>query len=134
MDGGPRLERQCRLGCRRKQSNFRLSGQTRDARSAQAAYHRAMGFPEGLRPRSRRWTLLLSQELRSAAPQRQSVLYVQANLQAEPSVVLDPNTLSPDGSLSLSDWKASRDGKLVVYGVSEGGADWETLTRRPRRT
>ncbi|PYR82970.1 MAG: hypothetical protein DMG18_13885 [Acidobacteria bacterium] len=66
--------------------------------------------------------------------QRQSVLYVQANLQAEPSVVLDPNTLSPDGSLSLSDWKASRDGKLVVYGVSEGGADWETLTRRPRRT
>src|SRR5947209_20244034 len=68
MDGGPRLERQCRLGCRRKQSNFRLSGQTRDARSVQAAYHRAMGFPEGLRPRSRRWTLLLSQELRSAAP------------------------------------------------------------------
>ncbi len=66
--------------------------------------------------------------------QRQSVLYVQANLQAEPSVVLDPNTLSPDGSLSLSDWKASPDGKLVVYGVSEGGADWETLTRRPRRT
>ena len=59
--------------------------------------------------------------------QRQSVLYVQANLQAEPSVVLDPNTLSPDGSLSLSDWKASPDGKLVVYGVSEGGADWETL-------
>src|SRR5439155_16969217 len=68
MDGGPRLERQCRPGCRRKQSTFRLSGQTRDARSAQAAYHRAMGFPEGLRPRSRRWTLLLSQELRSAAP------------------------------------------------------------------
>ena len=34
--------------------------------------------------------------------QRQAPLYVRASLTAEPSLVLDPNVLSPDGSLSLA--------------------------------
>src|SRR5215510_15853000 len=34
--------------------------------------------------------------------QRQSPLYVRASLTAEPAVVLDPNVISPDGSLSLA--------------------------------
>jgi prolyl oligopeptidase len=41
--------------------------------------------------------------------------------------VLDPNVLSPDGSLSLAQWKPSPDGRLLAYALSEGGADWQTL-------
>ena len=47
---------------------------------------------------------------------------------AEPAtLVLDPNVLSPDGSVSLAQWTPSRDGRLLAYGLSEGGADWRTL-------
>ena len=59
--------------------------------------------------------------------QRQAPLYVRASLTAPPTLVIDPNLISPDGSLSLAQWGASPDGKLVAYGLSEGGADWRTL-------
>jgi prolyl oligopeptidase len=59
--------------------------------------------------------------------QRQSPVYVRASLTAPAALVLDPNGLSPDGSLSLAQWAPSEDGKLLAYGISEGGADWRTL-------
>jgi prolyl oligopeptidase len=59
--------------------------------------------------------------------QRQSPLYVRAGLGAEPALVIDPNVLSPDGSLSLTQWMPSPDGRLLAYGLSEGGADWRTI-------
>jgi prolyl oligopeptidase len=59
--------------------------------------------------------------------QRQAPVYMRETLSSEPSLVLDPNTLSPDGSLSLANWKASPDGRLLAYGISEGGADWNTI-------
>ena len=59
--------------------------------------------------------------------QRQSPLYVRVSLTAAPALVLDPNVLSPDGSLSLAQWMPSPDGRLLAYGLSEGGADWQTL-------
>ena len=62
--------------------------------------------------------------------QRQSPLYVRASLAAEPMLVIDPNVLSPDGSVSLAQWMPSPDGKLLAYGLSEGGADWRTIRIR----
>ena len=59
--------------------------------------------------------------------QRQSPLFVRASLTSDPALVIDPNVISPDGSLSLSQWSPSPDGKLLAYAISEGGADWETL-------
>jgi prolyl oligopeptidase len=59
--------------------------------------------------------------------QRQSPVYVRATLAAVPVPVIDPNIISPDGSRSLSEWRPSPDGKLIAYGLSEGGSDWETL-------
>src|SRR5437588_11223675 len=41
-----------------------------------------------------------------------------------PTTVLDPNLLSTNGSLAVVGYVASRDGKLLAYGVSKGGSDW----------
>ncbi len=39
--------------------------------------------------------------------------------------MLDPNTLSKDGTSRLSVFSPSLDAKFVVYGVSAGGSDWQ---------
>jgi prolyl oligopeptidase len=59
--------------------------------------------------------------------QRQAVLYVRRGASGTPSVLIDPNQLSPDGSISLAEWSASPDGRYVAYGLSEGGADWREV-------
>jgi prolyl oligopeptidase len=62
--------------------------------------------------------------------QRQSVMYTRATLEGAERVALDPNLLSPDGSIALSGFSPSPDGRYLVYGISQGGADWRTLLAR----
>jgi prolyl oligopeptidase len=59
--------------------------------------------------------------------QRQSVFMTRATLDGEAKPLLDPNVLSPDGSVAVRDYAPSPDGKLFAYATSEGGEDWETL-------
>jgi len=66
--------------------------------------------------------------------QNHSVLYVQDDLDAEPSVVLDPNTFSEDGTTSLAGFSFSKDGRYLAYGVSEGGSDWRTAMVKDLKT
>jgi prolyl oligopeptidase len=56
--------------------------------------------------------------------QNQSVLFKTEGLTGAPSVVLDPNTLSKDGSLTVVGYVSSDDGRLLAYGVSVSGSDW----------
>jgi prolyl oligopeptidase len=57
--------------------------------------------------------------------QDQSVLYWMESLEDEPRVLLDPNTLSPDGTLALTGYVVSDDGRLLAYGLSASGSDWQ---------
>jgi prolyl oligopeptidase len=57
--------------------------------------------------------------------QNQAVLYVADKLDAQPRVLLDPNTLLADGTAALVGWEPSEDGKLLAYGIAEAGSDWE---------
>ena len=66
--------------------------------------------------------------------QNQSVLYWQPSLDAKPTMLLDPNTLSPDGTVALTDYydnfysrprlTVNENGDVVVLGG----------TRRPKPT
>ncbi len=64
--------------------------------------------------------------------QNQSVLYVQHNHDA-PRVLLDPNTLSSDGTVALSAVSASERGRYLGYGTQASGSDWEELHVRDVR-
>ena len=56
--------------------------------------------------------------------QNQSVLYVTETLDAAPRTLLDPNTLSPDGTVALAGYAISEDGKRMAYGLAAAGSDW----------
>jgi len=56
--------------------------------------------------------------------QNQSVLYTAGSLESEPVVLLDPNLLSDDGTVSLADFEISDDGRLMAYSLSTAGSDW----------
>jgi prolyl oligopeptidase len=56
--------------------------------------------------------------------QNQFVLHWTPDLEAEPRVLLDPNTLSEDGTVSLNDYAVSEDGRYLAYGLSAAGSDW----------
>lgn len=59
--------------------------------------------------------------------QNQSVLYVQDDLESEAKILLDPNTLSEDGTAALSDIAVSRDGKYLAYSIARAGSDWNEI-------
>jgi prolyl oligopeptidase len=58
--------------------------------------------------------------------QAQSVYFVADRLGGEGRVLLDPNTLSKDGTVALAGMAVSDDGKYLAYGIAEAGSDWNT--------
>lgn len=58
--------------------------------------------------------------------QSQAVVYTATSLDAPPTVLLDPNTISTDGSLALAGLTSNHAGTRVAYGLSHGGGDWQT--------
>ena len=59
--------------------------------------------------------------------QNQFVAYGQKGLAAEPFVVIDPNKLSTDGTVSLGSREFSHDGTLLAYGIQSSGSDQEEI-------
>jgi len=59
--------------------------------------------------------------------QNQSILYYQLGLKGTPSVFIDPNTLSADGTVSLASYTFSKDHKLCAVGTAASGSDWNEI-------
>ncbi len=58
-----------------------------------------------------------------AADQDLFIVYMRQGLDGKEEVLIDPHPLSPDHTVSVNLIDISDDGKLVVYGVREGGQD-----------
>jgi len=56
--------------------------------------------------------------------QNQNSIYVTDSLDAQPRLLIDPNQLSADGTIALTNWEVSDDGKLLAYDLAEAGSDW----------
>jgi prolyl oligopeptidase len=59
--------------------------------------------------------------------QNQPVLYVREGLTGSDRALVDPNTLSAEGTTALDWWYASNDGRLLAYGISSSGDEISTL-------
>jgi prolyl oligopeptidase len=66
--------------------------------------------------------------------QNQSPLYVKDSLAADGRVVIDPNTMSKDGTVALTAIAASEDGKWLGYGIAKAGSDWNEFRVRDLAT
>lgn len=66
--------------------------------------------------------------------QNQSVLYRQEGFGGKTEIVIDPNTLSDDGTTQLVSFVLSKDGKYAAWGISKGGSDWQTFFVRNMET
>ncbi|MCK6684173.1 MAG: prolyl oligopeptidase family serine peptidase [Thermoanaerobaculia bacterium] len=56
--------------------------------------------------------------------QNQPVLFVLDALGKTPRPLLDPNSLAKDGTLALTEFSVSPDGRLLAYATANGGSDW----------
>ena len=56
--------------------------------------------------------------------QNQSVIFVSDARRSMPRILLDPNLLSDDGTVSVAGASMSHDAKYFAYLISRGGSDW----------
>jgi prolyl oligopeptidase len=56
--------------------------------------------------------------------QPQAVIYKTKSLDAAPEVLIDPNTLSKDGTVALGETSFSDDGRYFAYSLAASGSDW----------
>jgi len=82
--------------------------------------HERFGLPSREGP----WTVFS----RNDGLQNQAVIYRAKGLDAPPEVLLDPNTLSEDGTVALADGGTafSDDGRHLAWATASGGSDWRT--------
>lgn len=65
--------------------------------------------------------------------QNQPIFYVQEG-DAEPRVLIDPNTFSEEGTTALMGATPSKDGKQVLYAMAPAGSDWREFRIRDVET
>ncbi len=73
-------------------------------------------------------------QMRNTGLQNQDVLWTMPAADAEGEVLLDPNLLSPDGTVALTGLSVTDDGALLAYATSAAGSDWLTWQVRDVET
>ena len=89
-------------------------------RLTEVANYEKVGAPT--RGRNGKWYFYKNNGL-----QNQSVLYEMDSPDGEPRVLLDPNTLSDDGTVALKGTYFSNDSRYLAYVISRSGSDWEEI-------
>ena len=56
--------------------------------------------------------------------QNQSVIYKTKSVEAPAEILIDPNSLSKDGTVALGGLSFSDDGKYLAYSLAASGSDW----------
>ena len=64
--------------------------------------------------------------LRQVSGQAQEALYVSDRPEEPGRVLVDPNRLRTDGTVSIDDFVPDPQGARVAYAVSDGGSDWRS--------
>lgn len=59
--------------------------------------------------------------------QNQPILYWQVGLHQAWRVLLDPNELSEDGTVAITGFSPSEDGRLLAYTLAQSGSDQQTI-------
>ena len=57
---------------------------------------------------------------------QQSKLMIKDCEDCKERILLDPNTFSKDGTVSLGSTSVSNDASLLAYSISDGGSDWRS--------
>src|SRR6188472_2935188 len=65
--------------------------------------------------------------LKNDGLQNQPVLYVADSYKSEGRVLVDPNKWTKDGTVAMSTFRPSNDGRLLGYARSEAGSDWQQI-------
>lgn len=58
--------------------------------------------------------------------EEQAILYMQDGIHGRTRVLVDPNQLSKDYPVALTDYVPSPNGQYLAYGLAEKGSDWTT--------
>ncbi len=83
-----------------------------------------VNYPRVSQPEQRgRWYLFA----RNDGLQNQAVWYIQDGETGTPELLLDPNTMSADGTTRVSSLTFNRDGSRIAYMVSDAGSDWQQI-------
>ena len=61
---------------------------------------------------------------RNSGLQPQAVIYKTKSLTTAPEVLIDPNTLSKDGTVALGAISFTDDGRYMAYSLAASGSDW----------
>ncbi|SES98196.1 prolyl oligopeptidase family serine peptidase [Anaerobranca gottschalkii] len=65
--------------------------------------------------------------LENDGTQNQPILYKQRGLEGERQILLDPNKLCPEGTVAITNYSVSKNGKYLAYALSEKGSDWQKI-------
>jgi prolyl oligopeptidase len=65
--------------------------------------------------------------LKNSGLQDQSILYARNKLHGPEETILDPNTLSTDGTVALTGFTISPDGKYLAATITRKGSDWTEI-------
>ncbi|MEP6779658.1 MAG: prolyl oligopeptidase family serine peptidase [Gemmatimonadaceae bacterium] len=90
----------------------------------QTRISKLLNYPRISAPEQKGGWLLFS---KNEGLQNQAVIYIQDGEHGTPEVLLDPNTMSIDGTTRIGALVFNGNGSRIAYTISKAGSDWQTI-------